>query len=138
MTRYLDSSVVVNLLAGGSQAVAWDRQEPVCASRLLGVEVRRTLLRIHAARQMTDLQFADAAASLSLVEQVATLVDLSAAVLTRASQAFPTPVRTLDAIHLATALLLRERRFPGLVFATHDRQLALAARALEFVVDGAG
>jgi hypothetical protein len=43
-----------------------------------------------------------------------------------------TPVKTLDALHLASALLWRERRSPDLIFATHDPQQARAARALGF------
>jgi hypothetical protein len=49
----------------------------------------------------------------------------------------PTAVKTLDAIHLASALLLRERRTPALVFATHDPQQLRAARALGFEYLGA-
>jgi hypothetical protein len=49
----------------------------------------------------------------------------------------PTAVKTLDAIHLASALLVRERRAPSLVFVTHDPQRARAARALGFECLGA-
>ena len=41
-----------------------------------------------------------------------------------------TAVRTLDAIHLATALMVREHTGETLVFATHDARQAEAARAL--------
>ncbi len=44
-------------------------------------------------------------------------------------------VRTLDAIHLASALLVRET-FEDLSFATHDQELAVAARAIGFHVHG--
>ena len=43
-----------------------------------------------------------------------------------------TAVKTLDALHLASALLSQERRGVALVFATHDAQQATAARALGF------
>jgi hypothetical protein len=45
----------------------------------------------------------------------------------------PTIVKTLDAIHLASALAIRERRGIDLLFATHDNQQATAARALGFM-----
>ena len=48
----------------------------------------------------------------------------------------PTVVKTLDAIHLASALLFEERHEVGLVFGTHDRSQATAARALGFDVVG--
>lgn len=47
-----------------------------------------------------------------------------------------TAVRTLDAIHLASALLFRERKGTAIVFATHDAQQATAARALGFACLG--
>ena len=46
----------------------------------------------------------------------------------------PTFVKTLDAIHLASALLLAERRAGGLVFGTYDLRQATAARVLGFDV----
>lgn len=41
-----------------------------------------------------------------------------------------TVVGTLEAIHLASALLFQERRNTAMVFATHDTQQARAATAL--------
>ena len=63
-------------------------------------------------------------------------VAVSRAVLDGAGASYPLPVKTLDAIHLATAVRLRERGIPGLVFATHDRQQGRAALALGFRVVG--
>ena len=49
----------------------------------------------------------------------------------------PMPLGTLDAIHLATALIWRDRMglLPAMV--THDTSLASAARAFGFDVIGA-
>ena len=63
-------------------------------------------------------------------------VEVSSSVLARAAQPMPTSLGTLDAIHLATALLWRERGAPDLVMATHDQALATAARASGFAVIG--
>ena len=63
-------------------------------------------------------------------------VAVARSVLDRASFSLPLPIKALDAIHLATALQLRERRHAGLVFATHDRQQGRAALALGFEVIG--
>lgn len=57
------------------------------------------------------------------------VVDIEAAVLDRAAQPMPTELGTLDAIHLATALLWKEMRRVDLVMATHDEALALGAQA---------
>jgi hypothetical protein len=61
------------------------------------------------------------------------LVPIDRAVLRRAGGAFPMPVKTLDAIHLATALLWDENA-GDIVFLTHDGQLANAARACGLTV----
>lgn len=63
------------------------------------------------------------------------LVDLSPVVLARAADPFPVHVATLDALHLATALEVRAEQ-GDIEFATHDRRLAEAARALDFTVRG--
>jgi len=57
-------------------------------------------------------------------------------VLHRAALPMATPTGTLDAIHIATALMLRERSDDDIVFATHDAQQATAAGALGFRVVG--
>jgi predicted nucleic acid-binding protein len=64
------------------------------------------------------------------------IVEPTMVVLRRASQPLPTPLGTLDAIHLATAILWRELRDEELTVATHDRALGTAARATGFKVVG--
>jgi hypothetical protein len=60
------------------------------------------------------------------------LVLLRPAVLTRASEPMPLPVGTLDAIHLATALVWRDRVGPLPQMLTHGAVLGAAARAFGF------
>ncbi len=57
------------------------------------------------------------------------LVEIDAAVLERAAQPMPTELGTLDAIHLASALLWQQVTGEDLTMATHDRALALGAQA---------
>ena len=57
------------------------------------------------------------------------LVGLDATVLNRAAQPMPIELGTLDAIHLASALLWKETQRADLVMATHDGALALGAVA---------
>jgi hypothetical protein len=63
-------------------------------------------------------------------------VALSQSVLNRASQSFFTPLGTLDALHLASALRLVEFGGIDLVFLTHDSELALGARSVNLAVEG--
>jgi hypothetical protein len=57
------------------------------------------------------------------------LIELSGRVLARALEPWPTPLRTLDALHLATADYLR-RQGETIELASYDNRLLSAARAL--------
>ena len=70
-----------------------------------------------------------------LLEEIE-VVEPTRTILARASLPLPTPIGTLDAIHLATAMLWRESSASDLTFATHDSALGIAARANGFRVVG--
>ena len=57
------------------------------------------------------------------------LIAMAAAVLARALQPFPLPIRTLDAHHLATIEYVRNRR-QTVELASYDNRLLAAAQAL--------
>lgn len=119
---YIDSSVVLAAILAEDRAPAeafW--RDPGIASRLLHYEV---MSRLHAYRA----EPAAMAAAETLIAGLV-LVELSPVVLARALEPFPVPVRTLDALHLATALYLVERR-ARTTLATYDRRMAAAARAV--------
>jgi predicted nucleic acid-binding protein len=65
------------------------------------------------------------------------VVDVARPVLRRASESFPTPLGTLDAVHLATALLWRDTTRSPLILATHDKALRTAGVSVGFEVIGA-
>lgn len=119
---YVDTSVVLAELLAEQPAPPpslW--REPLVASRLLAYEV---WTRIHARR----LHGTHAAAARQLLGRVS-LLELAPPVLARALEPFPAPVRTLDALHLASIEFLRGQRQP-VELATYDRRLHVAARAL--------
>lgn len=58
------------------------------------------------------------------------LIELAPPVLARALELFPTPVRTLDALHLASMEFLRAHG-QDVKLASYDRRLLTAARALK-------
>lgn len=64
-----------------------------------------------------------------------TFVPVDDRILRRAAEPFPTALGSLDALHLASALAARSA-ISDLVFATHDRELGLAARSVGFEVLG--
>jgi len=131
---YLDSSVIVDSLVNPQATPPWTPGDELCGSAIVSPETRRALLRLRNERHISGGKLAEALAALLTFEAGVDLADVSAIVLDRAGQAFAVHVRTLDAIHLATALLFRERRPPDLVFATHDRRLGIAAATLGFSV----
>lgn len=119
---YLDTSVLLaQLLAEDRRPPASLWAEPLIASRLLEYE---TWVRLHAAGCAAS--HGDAARRLLARTS---LIELSPLVLQRALEPFPRPVRTLDALHLASMHFLAERRLrPRL--ASYDQRLVDAAHAM--------
>ena len=120
---YLDSSVALAQLLAEDRAppeALWD--EPLVSSRLLQYEVWN---RLHA----TGLARSHAEDAHALINRIAFL-DLVPTVLTRALEPFPTRVRSLDALHLASIEFLRSQG-QNVELATYDGRMATAARALE-------
>lgn len=137
MTVYLDSSVLLRLvLREPGQLKGLETFSRVTSSELIGVECRRTIDRLRVGGSLDTEEAAlcskEAAGMLEAVEQL----PLQSPVLTRAGEPLPTPLGTLDAIHLATALIWRERIGPIDALATHDAALGLAARTFGFTVVG--
>jgi hypothetical protein len=121
---YLDSSV---LLASSFQEprspppTLWE--EGLTSSRLLRYEVWVRLNAYGLGSSHGDL----ANARLGRVN----FVELSQAALARALEPFPVPLRSLDALHLATVDFLRRDDEP-VELASYDDRLVAAARALGF------
>jgi predicted nucleic acid-binding protein len=133
----IDSSIVLRIAFGESGAWTDWGTHRLIASTLLFVECVRSIDRARLAGAAPPSQLARFRHATEEAIENIQLVDITAPVLARAAQAFRTPIRTLDAIHLATAIEWRERNMAELAFATHDRQLATAARAAGFTVLGA-
>ncbi|MBA2706853.1 MAG: type II toxin-antitoxin system VapC family toxin, partial [Gemmatimonadaceae bacterium] len=118
------------VLGQPGQLREWKRITTGVASGLIEVECLRTLDRLHLSGKLSAQMSAVRRAAVYRVIEALELVELTSAVLHRAAQPMPAPLRTLDAIHLATADMWRESRGRELVLATHDRALALGARAV--------
>ena len=119
---YLDTSVAV------AHLLAEDRRPPdrlwsqsLVSSRLLEYEL---WTRLHG----RGLGASHGEAARRLVERIA-LLELVPTVLARALEPFPVPVRTLDALHLASIEFLRGRG-QAIELASYDERLTRAARRL--------
>lgn len=120
---YLDTSVAL------AQILAEDRvppegiwQEPLVSSRVLEYEI---WTRIHA-RRLGASRGDEVRALLARVS----LIEMAPPVLARALEPFPTPVRTLDALHLASMDFLRANG-QAVRLASYDRRLVAAAQGMK-------
>lgn len=123
---YVDTSVVLAArFAGDRRPPAKFWAEHLISSRLLEFE---TWTRLNTRRPSDEL--VEAAGRLV---GSADLVEMTPIVLARALEPFPAPVRTLDAIHLATAAYLRAQGM-RIRLATYDARQIEVARAMKLDV----
>ena len=137
MIAYVDSSVVLRLVLGQQGALKeWSSVEEGVTSALTQVECLRTLDRLRLVERIPDEALASRREAVFGLLATLSVVDVAGAILDRAAQPLPTALGTLDAIHLATAQLWRERTAAVLTMATHDAALATAARSLGMPIVG--
>ena len=135
---YVDASVLLRLALGQPDSLAeWSKIDRGVSSALVTTESLRTLDRLRLRVKLADSEVAERRAK--ILELIASLeiVDVDSVVLDRAAQPMPTELGTLDAIHLATALLWKEMTAENPTMATHDGALAIAAEANGLQVVGA-
>ena len=136
MNAYVDSSVVLRVLFGEPNPLRiWSQIGRAVSSELLSVECLRTLDRERLRRRLDDRTVGERRRGMLDAIEAIEIVPLDAAILERAGDRLPTFLGTLDAIHLASALAIRDD-VPNLVFATHDDELGLAASSMGFDVSG--
>jgi predicted nucleic acid-binding protein len=137
VTAYIDTSALLRLALREPGALEELRSyDALVSSELISVESRRTVDRLRLKGALTTEEAAD---RLSIVVEWLEAIDLvllRPPVLRRAGDPLPTPLGTLDAVHLATLLIWRDRVSSLSVIATHDAALGLAARAFGFDVLG--
>jgi len=123
---YLDSSVALAYLLGEERTPPislW--QSPLVSSRLLQFEV---WTRVHA-RGLTESH----SQLVELLLKRVSFLEMVGPVLNRALRPFPAPVRTLDALHLASADFVRSQGKP-VTIASYDDRLITAARQMGFEI----
>lgn len=136
----------MNLYAESSAVLAWLMGEPageavrhalagagrVIASDLTLVECDRALVRAETLERVREVDAADRRGLLAAAAAHWDVLRLEAEVVDRARRRFPgEPLRTLDALHLASALAAREA-LPGTALLSLDERVRKAGRGLGF------
>lgn len=134
--RYIETSVLLAALLENDR----DAKEAIRApghritSALTLAEANRAVIRGRATGRLDAEAERGAVRGLQTFARRCEIVAISDEVLTRAGRLFPVePVRTLDAIHIATAELLGDPP-PLIAFITRDKRVADNARALGYSI----
>jgi predicted nucleic acid-binding protein len=137
MTAYIDTSALLRIILREPGALDDLRSyESLVSSELVAVESARTIDRLRLQGVLTVEEAAARQRAVTGWLEAIDLVLLRPPVLSRASEPLPTALGTLDAIHLTTALIWRERMGALSTIATHDSALGVAARTFGFDVRG--
>jgi predicted nucleic acid-binding protein len=134
VVAYLDSSVILRHILLGEIAIQHALDcDRVVASELVEIECRRVLHRYRMDGNLNDDGFLAGADRLRSVIDGITLLALTRSVKQRAMGAFPVSVKTLDALHLASALAYADSFADQTVLMfTHDVAMNRCAAALGF------
>ena len=134
---YVDTSVFLRPIIkerGALQSLS--SFEHLYCSRLLKVEALRTLHRMLLERTLSEVEFTFCIETTLKTLNGFGIVPITESILKRAEEALPFSLGTLDGIHLATAVVLKESLERDILFLTHDQKLGNTARALGIRVDG--
>jgi len=106
MIVYLDAAVLLRVVLRQPNALReWAQIERGISSALVTTESLRTLDRLRQRAHISDAELALRRQSVLAIIASLEIVEVDTAVLDRAAQPMPTELGTLDAIHLASALL---------------------------------
>jgi predicted nucleic acid-binding protein len=136
MNLYAESSAVIAWLLGEPSGrdvrAVLAKAEAVVSSDLTLVECDRVLIRAVALGKVTEAQAADRRAVLGAAAVRWHVLKIAGDVIERARRPFPQePIRTLDALHLSSALVARSA-LPGLELLSLDGRIRENGRALGF------
>jgi predicted nucleic acid-binding protein len=121
---YVESSALLRALLDGDEAAraAIDEAESLCASELTFLEAARAIIRAKHTGRLDAKRARRLAREIAAIERECDLVALGERVLRKAREELPVePLRTLDAIHLATIRILDEELGDVVVVSCDER-----------------
>jgi predicted nucleic acid-binding protein len=135
--QYVDASVILRIIVNADGALPKRKLLNPNSSVLLQIECLRTLDRYQTSGELKPTEIPRSYAALHEAMRRIQLLKIDEKIVERAGGPFGLPLKTLDAIHLVTAIAWRERINEEVTFVTHDNPLAAAARAYDFPILGA-
>jgi predicted nucleic acid-binding protein len=139
MVAYIDSSVLISGLFREKEGVVnLKTYGQMYSSRLLQTECLRTLVRKVIEKQVTEDAYVRLKSMVTKAISGVALIQIDESILSLAESPFPVHLSTLDAIHLASALRLKESLEPDeeFLFLTYDEKLGKAAKVMGLGVLG--
>lgn len=133
MIVYLDSTFVIRQLLGvGKPVDFWGKWEKAYASTLMRTECFRAANLLRLEGKIDDAGRARIGSWIETVCSTIVQVPVTESIMSRAADAFPVAIGTLQAIHLATLEELEAAHGVKCELASADDGLVLAAKALGF------
>lgn len=138
MIGYIDASVVLRRILGEPLPLKEPKGlKSLVANEFISVECFRTVDRIRLYLQLSDEEIAFRLKVLHDALTRIRLIRMSSSIIRRACAPLPVILKSLDALHLVSASMLREAQDnKTMMFLTHDANLGRAAEALGFRVLG--
>ncbi|HEY0874824.1 MAG TPA: type II toxin-antitoxin system VapC family toxin [Vicinamibacterales bacterium] len=136
--KYVDASALLRILfQEPGPAVPLQPGDRIVSSRIVAVETFRAVDRERLLGHLDDAETAVKRKELGIMLGMLDLLPVDEAVLERAQASFAVNLRTIDAIHVASAeVLIAETGREALEFWTHDERQAIAARSRGLDVAG--
>jgi len=138
LNLYAESGAVLSWLFGENRGTVVRNQlrraESIVSSDLTLVECERVIIRARAMEEITEKKAQLCRTRLIEASNHWYILSLGQEVMERARLPFPhKPIRTLDALHIASALLARTA-IPDLAFLTLDERIRIASKELGFKI----
>lgn len=138
MNVFLDTSVLLRWLLNSPKVYSGFQNWDSCyVSELLYIEVSRVLNRLRLEKEIDDIEYANLHKTFMDFYKTVYVIEINRTVKQKSAEPFPTVIGTLDAMHLASALILVEENDNlEITFLTHDSQLSTAAKAMGLSIAG--
>lgn len=133
---YFDSSVILRYVANDSGAIKNLAKygKGALTSAISYIECLRVLDRWRVTREVPDERLAPARSLCLKILDRLRIIAIDDGVVSLASQSFPIALKSLDAVHLASALQMRDQQNSRVAILTHDVKLRMAAVAVDLDV----